>query len=60
MCVQFHTSPDPHAIPFSPPSPLRSSVVKYMRSVKKVALRLVETFADKCDDPSVIATMVSN
>lgn len=35
-------------------------MVKYMRSVKKVALRLVETFADKCDDPSVIATMVSD
>ena len=33
-------------------------MVKYMRSVKKVALKLVETFADKCDDASVIANMV--
>ena len=41
------------------PSPFpRSSIVKYMRSVKKVVLRLVETFVDKCEDPTVIATMV--
>lgn len=27
-----------------------------MRSVKKVTLKLIETFADKCDDPTLIAT----
>ncbi len=27
-----------------------------MRSVKKVTLKLIETFADKCDDPSLVAT----
>jgi exportin-1 len=27
-----------------------------MRSVKKVALKLVETFVDKCEDASMIAT----
>ncbi|GAX79005.1 hypothetical protein CEUSTIGMA_g6445.t1 [Chlamydomonas eustigma] len=38
------------------PHAARSSAVKYMRSVKKVALKLVETFVDKCEDPTVIAT----
>lgn len=34
----------------------RTTFVKYMRSVKKVTLKLIETFADKCDDPTLIAT----
>lgn len=27
-----------------------------MRSVKKVALKLIETFVEKCDDPQMLAT----
>ncbi|GLC60282.1 Exportin-1 [Pleodorina starrii] len=34
----------------------RSTFVKYMRSVKKVALKLIETFVDKCDDPQLLAS----
>lgn len=34
----------------------RSSQVKYMRSIKKVALKLVETFVDKCEDFQLLAT----
>mmetsp|Transcript_36522 Transcript_36522/g.81303 ORF Transcript_36522/g.81303 Transcript_36522/m.81303 type:complete len:1073 (+) Transcript_36522:318-3536(+) len=37
------------------PHAARTTFVKYMRSVKKVALKLVETFADKCEDPQIIA-----
>ncbi|PNH03912.1 Exportin-1 [Tetrabaena socialis] len=33
----------------------RTTFVKYMRSVKKVALKLIETFVDKCDDPQLLA-----
>lgn len=32
----------------------RSSYVKYMRSVKKVALKLIETFTEKCEEPQMI------
>lgn len=42
------TSGGPHAA--------RSSFVKYMRSVKKAVLRLVEVFVDKCDDGPLLAT----
>lgn len=34
----------------------RTTFVKYMRSVKKVALKLIETFVDKCDDPQLLAS----
>lgn len=34
----------------------RTTFVKYMRSVKKVALKLIETFVEKCDDPQMLAT----
>ncbi|KAK9807779.1 hypothetical protein WJX72_008954 [[Myrmecia] bisecta] len=37
------------------PHAARTSVVKLMRAVKKVALRLIETFADRCDDSVLIA-----
>lgn len=36
------------------PHAARSSLVKYMRSVKKVALKLIETFTEKCDDPTTM------
>ncbi|KAF5832627.1 armadillo-type protein [Dunaliella salina] len=39
------------------PYAARSTYVKYMRSVKKVALKLIETFTEKCEDPTIIATM---
>lgn len=38
------------------PYAARSQIVKYMRSVKKVALRLIETFCEKSDDAATIAT----
>ena len=37
------------------PHAARTSQVKLMRSVKKVALRLIETFVDKAEDTQVIA-----
>lgn len=37
------------------PHAARTSQVKLMRSVKKVALRLIETFVDKAEDTAVIA-----
>lgn len=37
------------------PHAARTSQVKLMRSVKKVALRLIETFVDKSDDTTIIA-----
>ena len=30
--------------------------VKLMRGVKKAALRLIETFADKCEDTELLVT----
>lgn len=30
--------------------------MKYLRSVKKVALKLIETFTEKCEDTTMIAT----
>ncbi|KXZ44730.1 hypothetical protein GPECTOR_63g55 [Gonium pectorale] len=33
----------------------RTTFIKYMRSVKKVALKLIEMFVDKCDDPQLLA-----
>jgi exportin-1 len=38
------------------PHAARSTYVKYMRSVKKVALKVIETFTEKCDDPAVLVT----
>ena len=38
------------------PHAAKTSGVKLMRSVKKVTLRLVETFVDKADDTALIAT----
>eukprot|EP00879_Flechtneria_rotunda_P028493 GHRR01030614.1.p1 GENE.GHRR01030614.1~~GHRR01030614.1.p1 ORF type:complete len:828 (+),score=284.83 GHRR01030614.1:400-2883(+) len=38
------------------PHSARSSFVKYMRSVKKAVLRLIETFVDKCEDEALLAT----
>jgi len=37
------------------PHAARTSQVKLMRSVKKVALRLIETFVDKSEDTQIIA-----
>lgn len=37
------------------PHAAKTSSVKLMRSVKKVTLRLVETFVDKCDDLDMVA-----
>ena len=37
------------------PHAARTSQVKLMRSVKKVALRLIETFVDKAEDTQVVA-----
>ncbi|KAG1655478.1 hypothetical protein FOA52_008673 [Chlamydomonas sp. UWO 241] len=34
----------------------RTTFVKYMRSVKKVTLKLIEMFVDKCDDLQLFAT----
>ncbi len=42
--------------PLCPPlAPRSTQIVKYMRSVKKVALKLIETFVDKTDDPALLA-----
>lgn len=38
------------------PHAARSSFVKYMRSVKKAVLRLIEVFVDKCEDLQLLAT----
>ena len=38
------------------PYAAKTSSVKLMRSVKKVTLRLVETFVEKADDPKLVAT----
>lgn len=34
----------------------RTAFVKNMRSVKKVALRLIQTFAEKCEDTQMLVT----
>ncbi|MEW5316465.1 MAG: hypothetical protein WDW38_007837 [Sanguina aurantia] len=34
----------------------RTTFVKYLRSVKKVALKLIETFTEKCEDTTMVAT----
>lgn len=39
------------------PYAAKSQIVKYMRSVKKVALRLIETFCDKCEDSASFASL---
>jgi exportin-1 len=44
------------AISTGGPHAARSSFVKYMRSVKKSVLRLIEVFVDKCDDAQLLAT----
>eukprot|EP00882_Tetradesmus_deserticola_P001199 GHRQ01001297.1.p1 GENE.GHRQ01001297.1~~GHRQ01001297.1.p1 ORF type:complete len:1084 (+),score=646.45 GHRQ01001297.1:232-3483(+) len=44
------------AIASGGPHAARSSFVKYMRSVKKSVLRLIEVFVDKCDDAQLLAT----
>jgi hypothetical protein len=38
------------------PHTARSSFVKYMRSVKKAVLRLVEVFVEKCEDDALLIT----
>ena len=38
------------------PHAAKTSAVKAMRAVKKAALRLVETFVDKCEDVDLVAT----
>lgn len=38
------------------PHAARTAFVKAMRSVKKVTLKLIETFTEKCDDTQMIAT----
>uniref|UniRef100_A0A7S0WF70 Importin N-terminal domain-containing protein n=1 Tax=Chlamydomonas leiostraca TaxID=1034604 RepID=A0A7S0WF70_9CHLO len=38
------------------PYAARSTFVKYMRSVKKVTLKLIECFSEKAEDPALIAT----
>eukprot|EP00798_Chlamydomonas_sp_ICE-L_P000521 gene521-1934_t len=38
------------------PVAARSTFVKYMRSVKKVVLKLIETYAEKCEDAPLLAT----
>lgn len=38
------------------PHTARSSFVKYMRSVKKAVLRLVEVFVEKCEDDALLVT----
>ena len=37
------------------PHASRSSQVKLLRSVKREVLRLIETFVDKCEDPTLVA-----
>lgn len=44
------------AIATGGPHAAKASAVKLMRSVKKVTLRLVETFVDKADEPALVAT----
>ncbi|KAK9840628.1 hypothetical protein WJX81_005548 [Elliptochloris bilobata] len=44
------------AIASGGPHVARSSAVKHMRAVKKVTLRLIETFVDKCEDTAMIAS----
>jgi exportin-1 len=43
------------AIATGGPHAAKASAVKLMRSVKRVTLRLVETFVDKADDPGAVA-----
>lgn len=43
--MSLHSSHVLHALPFC-------------RSVKKVALRLIETMVDKCEDPDLVAAQV--
>lgn len=48
------------AIASGGPHASKSSTVKLMRSVKKVALRLIETFVDKCEDAALIDQLVTH
>jgi exportin-1 len=43
------------AIATGGPHASKTTAVKLMRSVKKVALRLIETMVDKCEDPDLVA-----
>ena len=40
------------------PHAAKTSQVKLMRSCKKVALRLIETFVEKCDDSALVAQQI--
>ena len=52
-------TPTPHLhLPPRAPRLRRSSFVKYMRSVKKVALKLIDTFVERCEEPALVAQQV--
>lgn len=40
------------------PHASRTSQVKLMRSCKKVALKAIEVFVEKCDDPTLLAEQI--
>ena len=46
------------AIASGGPHASRTSQVKLMRSCKKVALKLIETFVEKCDDTVLLAQQI--
>jgi exportin-1 len=46
------------AISTGGPHASRTSQVKLMRSCKKVALKAIEVFVEKCEDPTLLAEQI--
>lgn len=57
-CCRMYSELISSAIAAGGPHASRTSQVKLMRSCKKVALKVIETFVDKCEDANLLAQSI--